>query len=88
MLSDNTIYFYKETHPVPNWDISSHRVGQDYIPYATAKNGMTGGRHVMDDFGDLRQALPKDHYLEQYSREATQYAYWGPYGVDDTYFYH
>lgn len=35
-------------------------IGIGYIPWSPAM-----GRHIMDDYGELKQALPQDHYLDE-----------------------
>ena len=35
-----------------------------YIPYGNIGGRPSGGRHVMDDFGNLIQALPINYYQD------------------------
>lgn len=53
----------------PNF--AHHFVGYGYIPWSPH-----GGRHIMDDFGELRQALPQDHFDTEDSLNGTQWSYY------------
>lgn len=87
-MASNWIHFYKTDFSISNWDIVIQMVGQGYIPYTTEKNKHAVGRHVMDDFGNLIQALPKDLHSAADDHLFNQYVLWGSYGVDDSYFCH
>ena len=87
-MASNWIHFSRQGYPVPNWDIAIQAVGEGYVPFSTAKNNSAGGRHVMDDFGNLLQALPKDFHFHESAMNLHRYQMWGTYGVEDTYFFH
>jgi hypothetical protein len=54
-------------------------MGVGYIPWAPL-----AGRHVMDDFGWLVQALPQDHYHP----DPTWATLWYHWSQDLVYFFH
>lgn len=58
-------------------EYACHIIGIGYIPWSPE-----GGRHIMDDFGELHQALPYLYYLDE--RDNWKWEFY----QDQTYSYH